>query len=67
MLLKVSKAFWSSGHAEPNITERSYKYSDRCSHILCLSGILMSSVLAVYGHYGCFNANDGGDKKKKKK
>ena len=23
----------------------------------------MSNVLAVYGHYGCFNANGGGKKK----
>lgn len=45
--------------------ERSYKYSDRCSHILCLSGKLMSNIPAVYGYYGCFNAN-GGVKKKKK-
>lgn len=24
----------------------------------------MINVLAVYGHYGCFNANGGGKKKK---
>lgn len=70
--MKVNKAkdhvaFWSSGHAEPNITERSYKYSDRRSHILYLSRKLTSSVLAIYGHCGCFNANGGGEKKKGKK
>lgn len=66
--MKVSKAkdpiaFSSSGHAEPNLMERSYKYSDRCSHILCLGGKLMSNILAVHGHYSSFNANGGGKKK----
>lgn len=45
--------------------ERSYKYSDRCSHILCLSGKLMSNIPTVYGHYGWFNANGGVQKKKR--
>lgn len=60
LLTEVSKAkdhiaFWFSGHAQPNITERSCKHSDRCFHVLCLSGKLMSCILAVYGHYSSFN------------
>lgn len=47
--------------------ERSSKYSDRCSHILCLSGKLMSNIPAVCGHHGWFNANGGVQKHKPKK